>query len=461
MPQAIVIGLGKSGIAAARLLSHQGWQVAVSDRGDSEALQHTKQTLEAQGIAVQLGQSLAPDADMARTVARIVVSPGVPWDSAALVQARALGIDVMGEMELAWQALSTIPWIAVTGTNGKTTVTSLLANIFKAADCWAPACGNIGHAACEVALEVLTAKRSPQWIIAEVSSYQIEASPSLAPHIGLWTTFTPDHLSRHTTLDRYYRIKARLLKRSKHAILNGDDGYLQEQPADWPQAYWTQVEQTPSASEEGAPADPMAPMAYLKDGWVWVQGVKIVPADALRMRGDHNLQNLLMAVAAARLAGLDPEAIARGVKTFPGVPHRLEQIVCWQGIDFINDSKATNYDAAEVGLRSVPGPVILIAGGDPKAGHDEPWLAQIQAKAAFVLLIGDATAAFAQRFDQIGYATYKPVSTLDVAVPLAATLAQAHQAKTVLLSPACASFDQYRSFEHRGEHFRQLCKVLS
>ncbi|MGF1538458.1 MAG: UDP-N-acetylmuramoyl-L-alanine--D-glutamate ligase [Elainellaceae cyanobacterium] len=458
MPHAIVIGLGKSGTAAARLLNHQGWQVTASDQGNSEVLQQTKQTLEEQGMTVQLGQPLALNAELARSVTRLVVSPGVPWDSPTLVYARALGIEVMGEMELAWQTLQDIPWIGVTGTNGKTTVTSLLSAIFRSAGCWAPACGNIGYAACEVALEVLTTKRSPDWIIAEVSSYQIEASPTLAPHIGLWTTFTPDHLSRHKTLERYYGIKARLLQRSQQAILNGDDANLYQRAADWPKAHWTQTDV--SLSQADAIADPIAPTATITGGWVWVEGCKILPADALRMRGDHNQQNLLLAVAAAHLAGLKPEAIASGVETFPGVPHRLEQIICWRGIDFINDSKATNYDAAEVGLRSVSAPVVLIAGGEPKVGDDGPWMAQIQAKAAFVLLIGAAATPFAQRLDEVGYRNYKQASTLDIAVQLAAELAQAHQAKAVLLSPACASFDQYRSFEHRGEHFRQLCQNL-
>ncbi|MGB3614749.1 MAG: UDP-N-acetylmuramoyl-L-alanine--D-glutamate ligase [Elainellaceae cyanobacterium] len=458
MPHAIVIGLGKSGIAAARLLRHQGWHVTVSDRGDSEGLQRNKQTLEQEGIAVQLGQPLAPDA----SITRIVVSPGMPWDSPTLVHARALGIEVMGEMELAWQTLQTVPWIAVTGTNGKTTVTALIEAVFAAAGHRAPACGNIGRAACEVALESIKEEESPDWIIAEVSSYQIEASPTLSPEIGLWTTFTPDHLNRHITLDRYYRIKAQLLRRSQQQVFNGDDANLRQCVADWPNAKWTRVNRADDTSNPNhpEPATP-TPLATINAGWVQVQGSRILPVDAIPMPGHHNQQNVLIAAAAAHLAGIAPEAIAQGIKTFPGVPHRLEQIVCRHGVTFINDSKATNYDAAEVGLRSVAGPVILIAGGDPKVGEDGPWLAQVQAKAAFVLLIGDAAPAFAERLDQVGYHDHKSVETLDIAVPLAASLAQTHSAKTVLLSPACASFDQYRSFEHRGEHFRQLCQNAS
>ena len=448
--RAIVIGLGKSGLAAARLLHHQGWQVTISDRGTSEALQATRQTLEAEGIAVQLGQPLTLGAD----IKRVVVSPGVPWDSFPLVRARGTGAVVMGEMELAWQTLSQVPWIGITGTNGKTTVTALTEAIFQAAGRRAPACGNIGRAACGVALEALQTA-PPDWVIAEVSSYQIEASATLAPQIGLWTTFTPDHLNRHITLDRYYRIKAQLLQRSQQAVLNGDDPYLRQRRSDWPQAYWTAtgVDVADALGEANV-------IATIRADWVWAAGQKILPVDDLPMPGHHNQQNVLMAVAAAHLAGLSPEAIAAGVCTFAGVPHRLEQIIQREGVAFINDSKATNYDAAEVGLRSVAGPVILIAGGDPKAGEDGPWLARIQEKAAAVLLIGDAAPAFAARLDQLGYPNHKQVDTLDAAVPLAAALAQTHGAKTVLLSPACASFDQYRSFEHRGEHFRQLCGAL-
>jgi UDP-N-acetylmuramoylalanine--D-glutamate ligase len=178
------------------------------------------------------------------------------------------------------------------------------------------------------------------------------------------------------------------------------------------------------------------------------------------MVGDHNQQNLLMAVATARLAGIEKDAIAQAIANFPGVPHRLEHIITWQGIDFINDSKATNYDAAQVGLASVATPTILIAGGEAKAGDDTSWIETIQATAAAVLLIGDAAAAFGDRLKQAGYDRYEIVETMARAVPRAAELAQQHNARVVLLSPACASFDQYQSFEHRGDDFRQLCQQL-
>jgi UDP-N-acetylmuramoylalanine--D-glutamate ligase len=443
MPIAHIIGLGKSGIAAARLLKREGWEVTLSDRSSSPSLLEQQQELATEGIKVELGQSFEP----AKSLKLIVVSPGVPWDIPALVKARKLGIETIGEMELAWRYLKS-PWIGITGTNGKTTTTALIAAIFETAGMYAPACGNIGYAACELAL----AEKQPDWVIAEISSYQIESSSSLAPQIGIWTTFTPDHLSRHKTLENYYDIKAQLLKKSQLQVVNGDDPYLRQKGIDsWPNACWTSVKGEKELLGDAAFG------AYIQDGWVIAQNEKILPADSLRMVGEHNLQNLLMAVAAANLAGIDKSAIAQAIANFPGVPHRLEHIRTWQGIDFINDSKATNYDAAQVGLASVSAPAILIAGGDPKEGEDSGWIDTIKAKAAAVLLIGDAAGIFADRLEQANYNAWEIVETMERAIPRAAELGKQNHAKVVLLSPACASFDQYQNFEQRGDHFRQLC----
>lgn len=444
MPIAHIIGLGKSGIAAARLLKRDGWEVTLSDRNTSEELRQQQQMLEGEGITVKLGYSLELDsADLPQT---IVVSPGVPWDAPVLVKARNLGIETIGEIELAWRYLQSCPWVGITGTNGKTTTTALIAAIFQAAGFHAPASGNIGYAVAELAL----ADTPPDWVIAELSSYQIESSASVSPHIGVWTTFTPDHLSRHQTLENYYNIKAHLLKQSQIQVFNGDDPYLRKNaPESFPNAYWTSVKG--KADLIGGKG------AYIENGWVMFEGEPIVQAASLRMVGEHNQQNLLMAVAAARLAGIDKDAIAQAIAKFPGVPHRLEHIVTWQKIDFINDSKATNYDAAQVGLSAVNSPAILIAGGEAKAGDDNGWLETIQAKAAAVLLIGSAAGAFAQRLEQIGYSSYEIVETMDKAVARSAELAKQHSANVVLLSPACASFDQYQNFEQRGDHFRKLC----
>lgn len=435
----------------------------LSDGKNSESLRQQQKELSSEGITVQLGSSL--ELNTSDLPQLIVVSPGVPWDIPVLIEARNKGIDTIGEMELAWRHLHSIPWVGITGTNGKTTTTALIAAIFQTAGFNAPACGNIGYAACEVALESLKVEGSnkssnlqpatPHWVIAEISSYQIESSQNLAPQIGVWTTFTPDHLSRHKTLENYYNIKADILKRSHLQVFNGDDPYLHKMGIDhWPDAYWTSVK-----GRDYLLGDP-ARGVYIKEGWVFVQDEPIVQVSSLRMVGDHNQQNLLMAVATARLAGIEKDAIAQAIANFPGVPHRLEHIISWQGIDFINDSKATNYDAAQVGLASVATPTILIAGGEAKAGDDTSWIETIQAKAAAVLLIGDAATAFAERLKEAGYERYEIVETMARAVPRAAELAQQYDARVVLLSPACASFDQYQSFEHRGDDFRQLCQQL-
>ncbi|MCL6755066.1 UDP-N-acetylmuramoyl-L-alanine--D-glutamate ligase [Nostoc sp. CCCryo 231-06] len=480
MSRATVIGLGKSGVAAARLLKREGWEVELSDSNTSETLLQQQQELAPEQITVKLGQSL--ELNGANLPQLIVVSPGVPWDIPVLIKARQLGIETIGEMELAWRNLQSLPWVGITGTNGKTTTTALIAAIFQAAGLNAPACGNIGYAASEVALswrgkgagsreqgaggaeekfnnsctDAINRVSSLDWVIAEVSSYQVESSSSLAPRIGVWTTFTPDHLSRHKTLENYYNIKAKLLRQSELQVFNGDDAYLRQQGLSaWPDAYWTSVKGKDFLiSEKGF---------YIEDDWVVEKLTAtsapepIVKVSSLRMVGEHNQQNLLMAVATARLAGINRDAIARAIVEFPGVAHRLEHICTWEGIDFINDSKATNYDAAEVGLASVKSPAILIAGGEAKAGDDTGWLAQIQAKAAAVLLIGSAAPTFAQRLQEVGYYSYEIVETMERAVPRAAELAKEYEAPVVLLSPACASFDQYPNFEVRGDRFRQLC----
>ncbi|MBD1911947.1 MULTISPECIES: UDP-N-acetylmuramoyl-L-alanine--D-glutamate ligase [unclassified Leptolyngbya] len=449
MPGACIVGLGRSGIAAARLLHRQGWTVTVSDSGNADTLQQTRQQLEAEGITVLLDHRFTPDP----AFQQVIVSPGVRWDLPALLQAREQDIETLGEMELAWRSLPNSPWLGITGTNGKTTTTALIAAIFQAAGLCAPACGNIGFAACEVALKAQAEGHSPDWIIAEISSYQIESSATLAPRIGVWTTFTPDHLSRHYTLENYYAIKAKLLNHSQSQIFNGDDPYLRQVATSWPDAYWTSV-----TGKDTLPGQPTRG-AWIEDGWAIAMGAPIVPVSALRMVGSHNHQNLLMAVLAAKLAGIETEAITRAIETFPGVAHRLEHICTWQGVAFINDSKATNYDAAEVGLTAVEAPAILIAGGEAKDGDDTGWLKTIQQKAAAVLLIGSAAPAFAQQLESIGYTTYEIVETMDRAIARSTTLAQQYNARVVLLSPACASFDQYQSFEHRGDHFRELCKA--
>ncbi|MEL4895906.1 UDP-N-acetylmuramoyl-L-alanine--D-glutamate ligase [Crocosphaera sp. Alani8] len=455
MAIAYVIGLGRSGIAAAKCLKQQGWEVIISDCSTSADLQPLQQQLQGEGIVVKLGHT--PKLDATSLPQLIVVSPGVPWDVPVLIEARKKNIDTIGELELAWRFLNSSPWVGITGTNGKTTTTALATAIFQEAKLNAPSCGNIGYAACELALSKLQQDNSHNydWIIAEVSSYQCESSRELSPKIGLWTTFTPDHLSRHKTLENYYSIKASLLYRSEYQIFNGDDPYLHQTGLhQWADAYWTTVKGKDNLlcdSNKGV---------YIQDNWIVAFGELIAPLNIFKMPGYHNQQNLLMAIAAARLAGVEKGAIVSAIATFKGVPHRLEYVTTVDGIDFINDSKATNYDAASVGLSSVKSPVILIAGGEEKEGDSSQWIAEIKSKVAKVLLIGEAAENFAKSFHDANYYHYEIVETMDKAVEKSLILGRQLKVEAVLLSPACASFDQYQSFEHRGNYFKQLCQEI-
>jgi UDP-N-acetylmuramoylalanine--D-glutamate ligase len=462
MHQAYVLGLGQSGISAAKLLKADGWQVIVSDSSAGPSLEQRKQALESEGIVVELGgfPDFAKLVESGQAVDLVAISPGVPWDRQEVEQARSLGIDTIGEIELAWRYLKHIPWVGITGTNGKTTVTSLTAAIFQAAGLKAIACGNIGLPACEIALQVLQQKLEPDWIIAELSSYQIESTKNIKPQIGIWTTFTPDHLNRHYTIEAYRDIKASLIDQSANIIINGNDPYLVNfGAAMWPKAIWTGLDEQVVES--------IADGACIHEGWVIFRGEQILPISHWHLLGKHNRQNLLMAVAAAKLAGIDSKHIDIAISNFQGVPHRLEHICFYEGIAFINDSKATNYDAAEVGLRAVKPPVVLIAGGQPKQGEAGAWLEQIHQRAISVLLIGEAAPLFAEMLKDVGFKNYQIVETLENAVKQAAHIAhsRAHNhpsqpLPTVLFSPACASFDQFANFEQRGDRFRQLCQEL-
>ncbi|BAQ61993.1 UDP-N-acetylmuramoylalanine--D-glutamate ligase [Geminocystis sp. NIES-3708] len=444
-----IIGLGKSGIAAAKILRKKNHEVTIYDSSTSESLEKIKNNLAQEDILVKLGQTI--DLNTQHQPDLIVVSPGVAYDIPILVEARNKGIKTIGEMELAWQYLKSYPWIGITGTNGKTTTTALIEAMLKAGGIKTSACGNIGYAACELALSAM--ENPPEWVVAEISSYQIESSAELSPKIGVWTTFTPDHLARHKTLENYRQIKASLLQRSNAKILNGDDIYLHNfgLNLDWKNIYWTSIKGKDfllGDIEKGV---------YLEDSWIVAFKELIAPISLFKMVGKHNLQNLLMATAAAKLAGVTKSSIVETISSFTGVSHRLELITTINGIDYINDSKATNYDAAEVGLDSVKSPVILIAGGEAKEGDDNAWINKIKEKCISVLLIGDAADLFAEKLEKVGFKEYEIVKTMDKAISRGKELAEEKKAKVVLLSPACASFDQYSSFEHRGDDFREIC----
>ena len=454
------MGLARSGIGVARLLHFRGQEVCLLESQAGPQQQSQAEILRSEDIQVQLGVPL----ELAALEAlgpwdAVVVSPGIPWDHPTLVALRQRGVAVQGDLLPAWQASSSVPWIGITGTNGKTTVTHLVSHLLRHAGLRAPMGGNVGISAAELVLrQCLQAAEPADWLVMEMSSYQIEAADSIGPRIGIWTTLTPDHLERHGTLAAYRAIKRGLLERSQLRILNADDPDLLAHASGWRQP----VQWITAGPRRALPAT-ITPLLSISDGRVWQQRadrpepVDLMAADCLAMPGDHNLQNLLLAAAAGLEAGLSGAQIEAACRCFTGVPHRLELIRQREGISWFNDSKATNYDAAAVALEALQAPVVVLAGGQAKQGEASGWLSLLQERATAVVLFGASRPTFARLLSESGYrGRVSEADGLADAVPLARQLAKDLDTATVLLSPACASFDQYSDFEARGEHFRQL-----
>lgn len=462
LPFTVVIGLARSGIGAARLLSASGERVRLIECKGAHEQQRLAAQLEAEGIQVRLNTPLAIETFRwpgGRAV-KVVVSPGIRWDHPTLVELRREGVEVIGEMAVAWEAaLSTVPWIGITGTNGKTTVTHLVSHLLAAAGLDAPMCGNVGRSAAELALQRRAQGQPlPDWLVVELSSYQIEAAACLRPRIGLWTTLTPDHLERHGNLDSYRAIKRSLLERSALRLLNGDDPDLAERAASWDDT--SSVRWITAGPRGGLPAG-LDPLLWIEDDQVTAACGPLFPAEALAMPGAHNRQNMLLAAAVGLELGLAPEQMEQAFRSFPGVPHRLEFIRELDGISYFNDSKATNFDAAEVAVKALAQPVVVLAGGEAKQGDPSGWIDQIKRHAPAVVLYGAAAEPFEPLLVGQGYGgEVVRLAGLSEAVPRAQALAKRLGASAVLLSPACASFDQYSDFEARGEHFRQLVSGL-
>ena len=434
------------------------------ESSDTPELRARAEALRDEGIDVRLGVPLDPAALgplPPRTA--VVVSPGIRWDHPTLVALRHQGVAVQGDLLPAWEASGSTPWIAITGTNGKTTVTHLVSHLLEHAGLTAPMGGNVGFSGAELVLErCLRAPQPPDWLVMEMSSYQIEASPQIAPAVGIWTTLTPDHLERHGTVECYRAIKRGLLERSALRILNADDPDLRAHAGSWSQP----VQWITAGAPDELPAE-IAPLLWIADGRVWQRNegggrpLNLMDADCLAMPGEHNRQNLLMAAAAGLRAGLNGAQMERALRAFPGVPHRLERIREHGGIHWFNDSKATNYDAAEVALKALEGPLVALAGGQAKRGNASAWVAALRQKAAAVVLFGAAAEEFAALLSAGGYGgEVHRCPGMEQAVALAAERAPQLGCGAVLLSPACASFDQYSDFEARGNHFRQLVLAL-
>ena len=439
----LVVGLARTGVVTALFSAGYGATVTATDERPETDLQETAAKLRAAGVTLEFGGHRAEsflEQDL------IVVSPGVPAKLPELELARARGTPVWSEIELAWRFLRG-KLIAITGSNGKTTTTSLVAHILQTAGIPTLIGGNIGTPL----LALVENSMDTTVTVAEISSFQLETIEKFRPEIGVLLNLTPDHLDRHASFDEYALAKMRMFENQLErdiAILNADDPEITKRMPTKPHIFWFSRKKRVAAG------------AFLRDEQIFFRNegseVALGRRDEISLRGEHNVENALAACAAAYLAGADPAAIASGIKTFKGVEHRLEFVAEVSGVQFYNDSKATNVDAAVKAIEAFPGPLIVILGGKDKGSPYTPLRELLRERARMAILIGAAADKIAE---DLGDAVpLESGGTLDRAVHLA--MQNAHPGDTVLLAPSCSSFDQFENYEHRGRTFKDLVASL-
>lgn len=442
--RALVVGLGKSGVASALFMKAHGARVTVSDTKSGDELRNEIPVLLDHGITVETGghgDRTFSGQDL------IVVSPGVPVDAPPLVQARSLGETVIGEIELAAQFLPG-PVIAITGSNGKTTTTTLTGEVMAAGGFPVLVGGNIGTPAISLAERA----KSDTVIVLEVSSFQLETIQTFRPNVAVVLNVTPDHLDRHRTFEVYVAAKARIFENQQgadFAVLNADDptcvAMAQGTKA---QVFWFSRQKE---VERGA---------WVRDGNILFRDGtgqrEILQVAEISLKGAHNLENVLAAVCASALMGCAPERIRQAVHDFKAVEHRLEFVATIGGVDYYNDSKATNVDATIKALESFPASIHLILGGKDKGSDYTVLNDLIRQRVKRIYTIG---AAAAKIESQVKGAEVVHAETLENAIRKAHAVAKSGD--VVLLAPACASFDQFKSYEHRGKLFKQIVRGLA
>lgn len=425
--RALVVGLARSGRAAALLLRDLGWQVVAVDRAEVDA-----RDLVDAGVDVRAPSEQPVSADL------VVRSPGVPVQAPPLAAAYAAGTPVWSEIELASRAMPN-PVMGITGTNGKTTTTELLAHVLREGGLDAVACGNVGTPMASLVGQV----PGDTWLVAECSSFQLEDIPTFHPHAAVLLNVTPDHMDRYPDFAAY-----RAAKLNMFANMGPGDLAIVAAGLDAPGAAPTR--RLSPGGDEGPDTVSWA------DGGLHVRGLGLVaPWSDIPLRGAHNRENVMAAAAMAAHAGLGAGEIARGLATFPGVPHRLEVVGAHGGVTFVNDSKATNPAAAIAALDAYPSGVRLIAGGSSKGTPFGDLATAARGAVVHAYLIGETASDIAGALAAEGIPT-----TLAGDLPTAVSRAAAEAApgEVVLLAPACASFDQFRGYEHRGDVFRDLAQ---
>jgi len=443
-----VVGLGKSGVAATRLLAREGVRVYASDASDHPYGGDALATLRAlPGVTVDVGRH---DLARIRSAAAVIVSPGVPPDAPPLAAAREARVPILSEIDLGFRALAASGGgggtriIAITGTNGKTTTTALVAHLLRVAGLSAEAVGNIGRPLADVVLQ----GDHYQWLAVEVSSFQLHDSPHFAPAIGVVTNLAPDHLDRYPAVEAYYADKRLLFQNASDGdvwILNGDDAAVLDL----------------AAGARGRRA--LFSLRRSVDGWydpsdrrLRLGGHLLLPRDELVLLGDHNVANALAAALAVHEAGLSPGVIGEGLRSFRALPHRLEPVREVGGVRWINDSKATNIASTVVAIEAMDRPFVLLLGGRHKG---EPYTRLgplLKERCRLVIAYGEAGPQVER--DLKGQVPLERGTTFEDVVARARRAARPGDA--VLLSPACSSYDMFKNYEERGATFRKLVEAM-
>ncbi|MBS4026705.1 MAG: UDP-N-acetylmuramoyl-L-alanine--D-glutamate ligase [Clostridia bacterium] len=443
--QALVVGMGKSGVAATRFLLDQGVKVTVCDNSPEDKLKKPLQLLAKWPVTVITGYypRVGKEYDL------IVMSPGVPLSIRPVVEARELGLPVIGELDLV-QHFCPAPVVAITGTNGKTTTTVLTGEILKDGHREVVVGGNIGV----TILEQMNQINSKSVVVAEVSSFQLEITASFKPNVAAILNITPDHLDRHLTFANYVEAKSKIFANQEAGdclVLNYDQKELRQLAKDARgKVIFFSRQHT---LEEGV---------FVSDDQVVasVGGTfkRICFVNQIRMRGSHNLENCLAATALALAMEVSSDHIRETLATFPGVAHRLEPVAVINGVEYINDSKGTNPDATEKALAAFEQPIILIAGGKDKGGSFDELLSQGKEKIKALVVLGETAPMLLEAAAKFDITNVHLANSFPKAVETAAKLAA--PGDVVLLSPACASWDMFNSYEERGDLFKQLVREL-
>jgi UDP-N-acetylmuramoylalanine--D-glutamate ligase len=450
----LVVGAARSGVAAARLLRRHDLDVTVCDHRPAGELAEAERALAAIGVRRIWGRD-----DVALLDGRDVLiwSPGIPIDHPLATAAHARGIPVLSELELGYRAAQA-PFVAITGTNGKSTTTDLTGALVRATGRPCAVCGNIGRAVCEVAEDV----EPTGLLVAEVSSFQLETVDRFRPFVATWLNLTPDHLDRHHDLDTYGALKQRMFARqedSDYSVWNADDPEVMTRRTGRATALEFSMRRS---VEQGATCE---------DGMLtltWRGGREtLMPARELRLRGAHNLMNALAALATVLPLEIAPGTLRDVLRAYPGLEHRLEPVAIVDGVEFVNDSKATNTASLAVALDSFTGPLVLIAGGRDKGQDFRPLASQVTRTVAHVVLIGEGADRIAAAWPDVPSSRAASLAdAVDLAFERARALGDAggdpnRTRATVLLSPGCASFDMFHDYEDRGRRFKTEVGRLS